>query len=105
MKCHLVSLGYKVRRSIEKEYKIPNGLPIDRDELDQYEANAKSMNKILSGLTNSLFVKVIQCKEAKHASKKLKIVYEGVSKVKQSPLQAYKGQFQSLNMKEEENIA
>ena len=37
--------------------------------------------------------------------KKLKTVYEGVSKVKQSKLQTYKGQFESLKMKEEENIA
>ena len=59
MKCHLMSLGYKVRRSVEKEYKIPDDLPIDRDELDQYEANAKSLNATLSGLTNSVFVKVM----------------------------------------------
>ena len=37
--------------------------------------------------------------------KKLKTVYEGVSKVKQSKLHTYKGQFESLKMKEEENIA
>ena len=36
---------------------------------------------------------------------KIKIVYEGASKVKQSKLQTYKGQFKSLKMKEEENIA
>ena len=47
----------------------------------------------------------MQCKIAKHAWIKLKIVYEGVSKVKQSKLQTYKVQFESLKMKEEENIA
>ena len=47
----------------------------------------------------------MQCKIAKHAWEKIKIVYEGVSKVKQSKLQTYKGQFESLKMKEEENIA
>ena len=35
---------------------------------------------------------------------KLKIIYEGASKVKESKLQTYRGQFESLKMKEEENI-
>ena len=79
MKCHLIALGYKVWRSVEKEYKVPYDLLDDRDELDQYEANAKSLNTILSGLTNSVFIKVMQCKRTKHAWEKLKNVYEGVS--------------------------
>ena len=70
MKCHLMSLGYKVWRSVEKQNKIPDDLPIDRDELDQYEANAKALNAILSGLANSVFVKVMQCKTTKHAWEK-----------------------------------
>ena len=52
-----------------------------------------------------MFVKVIECKTVKHVWEKLNTVYEGVSKVKQSELQTYKGQFESLKMKEEENIA
>ena len=91
MKCHLMCLGYKVWRSVEKKYEVLYDLPIDRDELDQYEANAKSLNAILSGLTNSMFVKFMQCKTTKHAWEKLKCVYEGVSKVKKSKLQTYKG--------------
>ena len=54
MKCHLMFLGYKVWRSVEKEYKILNNLPIDRDELDQYEGNAKALNAILSGCCSIL---------------------------------------------------
>ena len=50
-------------------------------------------------------LKVMQCKTTKHAYKNLKIVYEGASKVKKSKLQTYKGKFESLKMKEEENIA
>ena len=46
----------------------------------------------------------MQCKKTKHAWVKLKTIYEGVSKVKQSKIQTYKGQFESLKMKEEENI-
>ena len=51
-----------------------------------------------------MFVEVTHCRTAKHAWEKLKTDYEGASKVKQSKLQTYKGQFESLKMKEEENI-
>ena len=44
-------------------------------------------------------------KASKHAWEKLKCVYEGAPKVKQMKLQTYKGLFESLKMKEEENIA
>ena len=44
-------------------------------------------------------------KFSKHAWEKLKCVYEGAPKVKKSKLQTYKGWFENLKMKEEENIA
>ena len=56
---------------VEKEYKVPNDLPIDGYELDQFESNAKGLNAILNGLTNSIFVNVMQCKTTKHAWEKL----------------------------------
>ena len=34
----------------------------------------------------------------------MKIIYEGEYKVKESKLQTYRGQFESLKMKEEENV-
>ena len=46
----------------------------------------------------------MQCTYAKQGWDKLNIIYEGESKVKESKLQTYKGQFESLKMKEEENI-
>ena len=64
----------------------------------------KHLNEILSGLKNSVFTKVMRCNTAKQAQDKLKMIYEGASKVKESKLQTYKGQFESLKMKEEENI-
>ena len=57
MKFHLMSLGWKVWEANEKEYKIADNLFTDRLELDQYEGNAKALNEILSGLTNSVFKK------------------------------------------------
>ena len=49
------------------------------------------MNAVLKGLTNSVFVKVMQCKTTKHAWEKIKIAYEGASKVKKSKIQTFKG--------------
>ena len=54
-----MSLGWKVWEAIEKEYKIEDSLPIDILELYQYDINAKSLNSILSGFTNSVFVEFI----------------------------------------------
>ena len=42
MRCHLMSLGWKVWISFEKEYKVPDDLPTYRDELNEYESNAKA---------------------------------------------------------------
>ena len=88
----------------EKELKIGNQYPTNTVELGEYEGNAKSLNTILNGLTNSMFTKVMQCTSAKQAWDKLKIIYEGESKVKDSKLQTYRGQFESIKMKEEENV-
>ena len=51
-----------------------------------------------------MFTKVMQCTSAKKGWDKLKIIYEGAYKVKESKLQTYKSQFESLKMREEENI-
>ena len=53
MKCHMMSLAWKVWATTEKEYKIEDQAPIDSVELDQYEGNDKALNAILSGFTNS----------------------------------------------------
>ena len=59
MKCHLMSLGWKVWATTENEYKIEDQAPPYPMELGQYEGNSKALNQILSGLTNSVFVKVM----------------------------------------------
>ena len=76
-----MSLGWKVWEATEKDLKIGNQYPTDIVELGEYEGNAKSLNAILSGLTNLVFTKVMQCTSAKQAWDKLKIIYEGESKV------------------------
>ena len=105
MKCHMMSLRWNVWAATEKEYKITDEiLPTNNMDLGQYEGIAKDLNVILCGLTNTILVKFIQCKTSKQAQDKLKIIYEGAPKVKESKIQTYKGQFESLKMKEEDNI-
>jgi hypothetical protein len=47
----------------------------------------------------------MHCKSAKDIWDKLQNIYEGYSKVKATKLKTYKGQFEQLKMKEDENIA
>ena len=77
----------------KKELKIGNHNPTDTIELGEYEGNSKALNAILSVLKNSVFTKFMQCTSSKQACDKLKIIYEGESKVKESKLQTYRGQF------------
>ena len=86
MRCHLMPWGWKFWATTEKERKIGNQYPTDTVELGEYEGNAKSLNTILSGLTHSVFTKALHCTSTKHAWDKLKIIYEGESKVKESKL-------------------
>ena len=47
----------------------------------------------------------MHCETAKEIWDKLKNIYEGDDKVKEGKFQTYRGQFENLKMKEEENIA
>ena len=52
-------LGWKVLEANEKEHNIGNLYPKDTLELGEYEGNSKSLNAVLSGLTNTVFTKVM----------------------------------------------
>jgi hypothetical protein len=67
--------------------------------------NSKSTNALMNGLVESLFTKVAHCKSAKEIWEKLQNIYEGDSKVKEAKLKTYRGQFEQIKMKEDENIA
>jgi hypothetical protein len=67
--------------------------------------NSKATNALMNGLCESVYTKVIHCKSAKDIWDKLQNIYEGDSKVKAAKLQTYRGQFEQLKMKEDENIA
>ena len=94
-----MSLGWNIWEETKKERNIGNQYPMDLVELGEYEGNAKALNAILSGLTNSIFTKVMQYISTKQDWDKLKIIYEGEYKVRESKLQTYRGQFESLKMK------
>jgi hypothetical protein len=67
--------------------------------------NSKSKNALLNGLSDTIFTKVAHCKYAKYIWDKIQNIYEGDTKVKEAKLQTYRGQFEQLKMKEDENIA
>jgi hypothetical protein len=67
--------------------------------------NSKATNSLLNGLGEMIFTKVSHCKSTKEIWDKLRNIYEGYSKVKVAKLQTYRGQFEQLMMKEDENIA
>jgi hypothetical protein len=52
-----------------------------------------------------VFTKVPHCKSAKEIWDKLQNIYEGDTKFKVAKLQTYRGQFEQLKMKEDEDIA
>ena len=84
MRFHLMSLGCKIWSFVEKGYKIPENLPTNRDELYEYESNAKYLNVILKILSNLVFVKVMQCKETKHDWQKIKLLMKGLPVISQN---------------------
>jgi len=58
----------------------------------------------LNGLCESVYSKVIHYKSAKEIWDKLQNIYEGDSKVKEAKLQTYRGLFEQLKRKEDDNI-
>jgi hypothetical protein len=68
------------------------------------ENNSKAINALSNGLSDTVFTKVAHCKSAKEIWDKLRNIYEGDSKVKATKLQTYRGQFEQLKMKEDEDI-
>jgi hypothetical protein len=68
------------------------------------ENNFKAKNAPLNGLSDTVFTKVAHCKSAKEIWDKLQNIYEGDTKVKATKIQTYRGQFEQIKMKEDDNI-
>ena len=104
MRLFLQAQGAEVWTIVLNRYDTRVNPPTNAQGKKAYEGNSKEMNVILSGLTEIVFVKVMHCDTTKEVWDKLKNIYEGDDKVKEAKLQTYRGQFENLKMKEEENI-
>ncbi|XP_059076438.1 uncharacterized protein LOC131875781 [Cryptomeria japonica] len=91
--------------SVKNGYTIPQAPPTDPDAKREYENNAKAKNAILSGLSNTEFVKVMHCTSAKTTWDKMQSIFEGDIKVKEAKPQNLRAQFENLKMRDEEKIA
>jgi len=71
MSYYLMPLGLEVWNTVLNGYNDPPTLPTYLDEMKAYIANAKALNSITSGITNSEFTKVLNCDLAKEVWDKL----------------------------------
>ena len=105
MKAYIQAQRFQFWQSIVDGYIAPVVPPTNDKALKLGQNNSKEKNALLNGLSETIFTKVAHCKSAKEIWDKLRNIYEGYSKVKAAKLQTYRGQFEQLKMKEDENIA
>ena len=103
MKPYIHAHGFEIWQWIVNGYKEPT-VPLTNERAIKIGQN-KATNALLNGFCESVFTKVIHYKSAKEIWDKLQNIYEGDSKFKATKLQTYRGQFEQLKMKEDENIA
>ena len=103
MKVYIQAQGFQIWQSIVDGYTAPTVPPTSEKVVKVSENNSKATNAILNGLSNMVFTKVSHCKSAKYIWDKIRNIYEGDTKVKAAKLQTYKGQFEQLKMKEDED--
>jgi hypothetical protein len=105
MRTYIHAQGFQVWQSIVDGYTAPAVPPTNDKAVKLGENNSKATNALLNGLSDSVFTKVAHCKSAKEIWDKLQNIYERDTKVKAAKLQTYRGQFEQLKMKEDEDIA
>jgi hypothetical protein len=104
MRNYIQAQGFQVWQSIVDGYTVLAVPPINGKVVKLGENNSKDTNALLNGLSDTVFTNVAHCKSAKHIWDKLQNIYEGDLKVKEAKLQTYRGQFEQLKMKEDEDI-
>jgi hypothetical protein len=105
MKTYIKAHEFEIWQSIVDGYTTPTVPPTNDKAVKLGQNNSKATNSLLNGISETLFPKVAHCKSIKEIWDKLQNIYEGDSKFKASKLQIYRGQFEQLKMKEDENIA
>jgi hypothetical protein len=104
MKTYIQAQGFEIWKSIVDGYTTPVFQPTNDKALKLNQNNSKAKNALLNGLSEIIFTKFSHCKSAKDIWGKIQNIYEGDSKVKETKIQTYRGQFKQLKMKEDENI-
>jgi hypothetical protein len=105
MKTYIKTQGFEIWQSIVYGYIAPVVPPTNDKAVKLGQKNSKATNALLNGLNETISTKVAHCKSAKEIWYKLRNIYEGDSKFKEAKLQTYRGQFEHVKMKEDENIA
>jgi hypothetical protein len=104
MRTYIQKHAFQVWQSIVDGYTTPTVPPTNDKAIKLSENNSKATNALLSGLSDMVFTKVAHCKSTEEIWDKLKNIYEGDTKVKAAKIQTYRGQFEQLKMKEDEDI-
>jgi hypothetical protein len=105
MKTYIQAHVFEIWQSILDGYIVPEVPPTNDKVVKLGQNNSKATSALLNGLSETIFTKVAHCKSAKEIWDNLRNIYEGDTKVKAAKLQTYRGQFEQLKMKEDENIA
>jgi hypothetical protein len=100
-----MAISFDIWQSVVIGYIAPTTPPTGASGKKPSANNAKVMNVILCGLLESDFVKVMHCGSTKEIWDKLQNIYEGDGKVNKEKLQTHRRQFESLEMKDVENVA
>lgn len=83
MKAYFMALGIEAFQSIMNGSEILENAPRDQIRRKACENNVMERNFILCGLSNSEFVKIMNCKIVKEEWDKLHNIYEGCDQVKE----------------------
>ena len=103
MRAYIMSLGIEVWTAVEFGY-APKAIDLEREAKQEFVANSKAMNAILSGLCEAEFIKIMHSKTAKDMWDTLENIHEGNKKVKTAKLQVYRAQFENLKMNDDEDV-
>ena len=79
--------------------------PTKADDKKKFWEHAKALNTLQDGISKNVLAKLLTCKSAKEIWNKLETIYAGESKVKMEKLLYLKLQYETLKMKDEENIS
>ena len=99
-----MSLGIEVWAIVELGY-APKESDSEKYVRQDFLADAKSTNALLSGLCEAEFIKVMHNKTTKEIWDTLESIHEGDKKVKAAKLQVYRAQFENIKINEEEDVA